>query len=98
MHATELTLDPNTAHRRLTLGNDNRMVTNGSTVDQQCLKHIDRFGSLYQPAGNLSFYRVSRIGEPTLIHSFGITPIPTELLYPGFGFITPDAQGYLQLL
>ncbi|CAL8378246.1 unnamed protein product [Gadus morhua 'NCC'] len=55
--ACDLTLDPNTAYRRLSLSEDNRKVTVGVYLDR--------------PAGSLSFYRVSPGGggsSDTLTH------------------------------
>ncbi|CAL8238951.1 unnamed protein product [Gadus morhua 'NCC'] len=62
--ACDLTLDPNTAHRRLSLSEGNRKVT---------LVREDRSVGVYldRPAGSLSFYRVSPGGggsSDTLTH------------------------------
>ncbi|CAL8347571.1 unnamed protein product [Gadus morhua 'NCC'] len=51
-YACDLTLDPNTAHRHLSLSEDNRKVTLVGE-DQSVGVYLDR------PAGCLSFYRVS---------------------------------------
>ncbi|CAL8390620.1 unnamed protein product [Boreogadus saida] len=62
--ACDLTLDPNTAHRRLSLSEDNRKVTRVGE-DQSVGVYLDR------PAGSLSFYRVSPGGggsSDTLTH------------------------------
>ncbi|CAL8325938.1 unnamed protein product [Boreogadus saida] len=63
-YACDLTLDPNTAHRRLSLSEDNRKVT-WVGEDQSVGVYLDR------PAGSLSFYRVSPGGggsSDTLTH------------------------------
>ncbi|XP_056443917.1 NACHT, LRR and PYD domains-containing protein 3-like [Gadus chalcogrammus] len=49
-YACDLTLDPNTAHRRLSLSEDNRKVTR-VRVDQSYPDHPDRFVSLPQVLG-----------------------------------------------
>ncbi|CAL8357737.1 unnamed protein product, partial [Gadus morhua 'NCC'] len=51
-YAFDLTLDPNTSHRDLSLSEDNRKVT-WVEEDQSVGVYLDR------PAGSLSFYRVS---------------------------------------
>ncbi|CAL8290746.1 unnamed protein product [Lota lota] len=51
-YACEITLDPNTAHRQLSLSEDNRKVTR-VREEQSVGVYLDR------PAGTLSFYRVS---------------------------------------
>uniref|UniRef100_A0A8C5APE2 Uncharacterized protein n=1 Tax=Gadus morhua TaxID=8049 RepID=A0A8C5APE2_GADMO len=48
-YACDLTLDPNTAHRRLSLSEDNRKVTR--VVDQSYPDHPERFDSLLQVLG-----------------------------------------------
>uniref|UniRef100_A0A8C5CE76 Uncharacterized protein n=1 Tax=Gadus morhua TaxID=8049 RepID=A0A8C5CE76_GADMO len=48
-YACDLTLDPNTAHRGLSLSEDNRKVTR--VVDQSYPDHPDRFDSLLQVLG-----------------------------------------------
>ncbi|CAL8282836.1 unnamed protein product [Boreogadus saida] len=63
-YACDLTLDPNTAYRRLSLSEDNRKVTLVGE-DQSVGVYLDR------PAGSLSFYRVSPGGggsSDTLTH------------------------------
>ncbi|CAL8374346.1 unnamed protein product [Boreogadus saida] len=63
-YACDLTLDPNTAHRELSLSEDNRKVTRVEE-DQSVGVYLDR------PAGSLSFYRVSPGGggsSKTLTH------------------------------
>ncbi|CAL8285037.1 unnamed protein product [Gadus morhua 'NCC'] len=63
-YACDLTLDPNTAHRDLSLSEDNRKVTRVGE-DQSVGVYLDR------PAGSLSFYRVSPGGggsSDTLTH------------------------------
>ncbi|CAL8239274.1 unnamed protein product [Gadus morhua 'NCC'] len=49
-YACDLTLDPNTAHRRLSLSEDNRKVTRVGE-DQSYPDHPDRFDSLVQVLG-----------------------------------------------
>uniref|UniRef100_A0A8C5FVT8 B30.2/SPRY domain-containing protein n=1 Tax=Gadus morhua TaxID=8049 RepID=A0A8C5FVT8_GADMO len=49
-YACDLTLDPNTAHRRLSLSEDNRKVT-WVGEDQSYPDHPDRFDSQYQVLG-----------------------------------------------
>ncbi|CAL8249742.1 unnamed protein product [Boreogadus saida] len=79
-YACELTLDPNTAHRQLSLSEDNRKVT-VVEEDQSVGVYLDR------PAGSLSFYRVSP-GEGgssdtlTLLHTFWSSFTQEDLL-PG---------------
>ncbi|CAL8300842.1 unnamed protein product [Gadus morhua 'NCC'] len=78
--ACDLTLDPNTAHRRLSLSEDNRKVTRVG-VDQSVGVYLDR------PAGSLSFYRVSPGGGGssdtlTHLHTFW-SPFTQEDLLPG---------------
>ncbi|CAL8399428.1 unnamed protein product [Gadus morhua 'NCC'] len=80
-YACELTLDPNTAHRRLSLSEDSRKVTWGEE-DQSVGVYLDR------PAGSLSFYRVSPGGGGssdtlTHIHTFQAS-FTQEVLLPGF--------------
>ncbi|CAL8302710.1 unnamed protein product [Gadus morhua 'NCC'] len=82
-YAWEITLDPNTAHRRLSLSEDNRKVT-WVEEDQSVGVYLDR------PAGSLSFYRVSPGGGGssdtlTHIHTFWSSFTQEDLL-PGFGF------------
>ncbi|CAL8360636.1 unnamed protein product [Boreogadus saida] len=83
-YACELTLDPNTAHGRLSLSEDNRKVTLVKE-NQSVGVYLDR------PAGTLSFYRVSP-GEGgssntlTHIHTFQSTFTQEDLL-PGFGLL-----------
>ncbi|CAL8357897.1 unnamed protein product [Gadus morhua 'NCC'] len=80
--ACDLTLDPNTAHRRLSLSEDNRKVTRvrgGQSVGV----YLDR------PAGSLSFYRVSPGGGGssdtlTHLHTFW-SSFNQEDLLPGAG-------------
>ncbi|CAL8290616.1 unnamed protein product [Lota lota] len=81
-YACELTLDPNTAHRQLSLSEDNRKVMK-VREDQSVGVYLDR------PAGTLSFYRVSPdVGGSsdtlTHIHTFQST-FTQEDLHPGFG-------------
>ncbi|CAL8397815.1 unnamed protein product [Arctogadus glacialis] len=80
-YACELTLDPNTAHRGLSLSEDNRKVT---WVEE----HQSVGVYLDQPGGSLSFYRVSPgVGGSsdtlTLLHTFQSTFTQEDLL-PGF--------------
>ncbi|CAL8290636.1 unnamed protein product [Lota lota] len=80
-YACELTLDPNTAHRQLSLSEDNRKVT-WVREEQSVGVYLDR------PAGTLSFYRVSPdVGGSsdtlTHIHTFQSTFTQEDLL-PGF--------------
>ncbi|CAL8407140.1 unnamed protein product [Arctogadus glacialis] len=82
-YACELTLDPNTAHRRLSLSEDNRKVTLVGW-NQLVGVYLDR------PAGSLSFYRVSPGGGGssdtlTHIHTF-CSSFTQEDLLPGFMF------------
>ncbi|CAL8309154.1 unnamed protein product [Gadus morhua 'NCC'] len=80
--ACELTLDPNTAGRLLSLSEDNRKVT--AVGDYHLVGvYLDR------PAGSLSFYRVSPGGGGssdtlTLIHTFWSSFTQEDLL-PGVG-------------
>ncbi|CAL8400202.1 unnamed protein product [Gadus morhua 'NCC'] len=88
-YACELTLDPNTAHRRLSLSQDNRKVT-GVEEDQSVGVYLDR------PAGSLSFYRVSPGGggsSDTLkhIHTFQAS-FTQEVLLPGVGLRKPGSS------
>ncbi|CAL8390587.1 unnamed protein product [Arctogadus glacialis] len=83
-YACELTLDPNTAHRQLSLSEDNRKVT-WVEEDQSVGVYLDR------PAGTLSFYRVSPGGGGssdtlTHIHTFQSTFTQEDLL-PGIWFM-----------
>ncbi|CAL8298307.1 unnamed protein product [Gadus morhua 'NCC'] len=80
-YACELTLDPNTAHRLLSLSEDNRKVTVVGE-DQSVGVYLDR------PAGSLSFYRVSPGGGGssdtlTHLHTFWSSFTQEDLL-PGF--------------
>ncbi|CAL8397618.1 unnamed protein product [Arctogadus glacialis] len=80
-YACELTLDPNTAHRGLSLSEDNRKVT-WVEEHQSVGVYLDR------PAGSLSFYSVSPGvgGSPdtlTHLHTFQSTFTKEDLL-PGF--------------
>ncbi|CAL8397814.1 unnamed protein product [Gadus morhua 'NCC'] len=79
-YACDLTLDPNTAHRRLSLSEDNRKVTRVGE-DQSVGVYLDR------PAGSLSFYEVSPGGGGssdtlTHIHTFWSSFTQEDLL-PG---------------
>ncbi|CAL8290482.1 unnamed protein product [Lota lota] len=90
--ACELTLDPNTAHRYLSLSEDNRKVT-WVREDQSVGVYLDR------PAGTLSFYRVSPdVGGSsdtlTHIHTFQSTFTQEDLL-PGFRFWKRIGEGGL---
>ncbi|CAL8399452.1 unnamed protein product [Gadus morhua 'NCC'] len=81
-YACELTLDPNTAYRELSLSEDSRKVTQGEE-DQSVGVYLDR------PAGSLSFYRVSPGGGGssdtlTHIHTFQAS-FTQEVLLPGVG-------------
>ncbi|CAL8407144.1 unnamed protein product, partial [Arctogadus glacialis] len=80
-YACELTLDPNTTFRRLSLSEDNRKVTRVGE-DQSVGVYLDR------PAGSLSFYRVSPGGGGssdtlTHVHTFQASFTQEDLL-PGF--------------
>ncbi|CAL8239053.1 unnamed protein product [Gadus morhua 'NCC'] len=80
--ACELTLDPNTTHRGLSLSEDNRKVTL-VREDQSVGVYLDR------PAGSLSFYRVSPGGGGssdtlTHLHTFWSSFTQEDLL-PGVG-------------
>ncbi|CAL8301089.1 unnamed protein product [Arctogadus glacialis] len=82
-YACELTLDPNTANRRLSLSEDNRKVTEVEE-DQSVGVYLD------QPAGSLSFYRVSPGGGGssdtlTHLHTFWSSFTQEDIL-PGLGF------------
>ncbi|CAL8386042.1 unnamed protein product [Boreogadus saida] len=82
-YACELTLDPNTAYRELSLCEDNREVTLVGEV-QSVGVYLDR------PAGSLSFYRVSPGGGGssdtlTHLHTFWSSFTQEDLL-PAFGF------------
>ncbi|CAL8361725.1 unnamed protein product [Arctogadus glacialis] len=90
--ACDLTLDPNTAYRLLSLSEDNRKVTVVEEV-QSYPDHPDRFDSwpqvLDRPAGSLSFYRVSPGGGGssdtlTHLHTFWSSFTQEDLL-PGVG-------------
>ncbi|CAL8390625.1 unnamed protein product [Boreogadus saida] len=79
-YACDLTLDPNTAHRDLSLSEDNRKVT-AVEEDQSVGVYLDR------PAGSLSFYRVSPGGGGssdtlTHLHTF-CSSFTQEDLLPG---------------
>ncbi|CAL8357951.1 unnamed protein product [Gadus morhua 'NCC'] len=79
-YACDLTLDPNTAHRHLSLSEDNRKVTRVGE-DQSVGVYLDR------PAGSLSFYRVSPGGGGssdtlTHLHTF-CSSFTQEDLLPG---------------
>ncbi|CAL8290506.1 unnamed protein product [Lota lota] len=92
--ACELTLDPNTAHRHLSLSEDNRKVML-VREDQSVGVYLDR------PAGTLSFYRVSPdVGgssdTQTHIHTFQST-FTQEDLHPGFGLCRDGASVSLSL-
>ncbi|CAL8399455.1 unnamed protein product [Gadus morhua 'NCC'] len=81
-YACELTLDPNTAHRELSLSEDSRKVTRVEE-DQSVGVYLDR------PAGTLSFCRVSPGGGGssdtlTHIHTFQAS-FTQEVLLPGVG-------------
>uniref|UniRef100_UPI003AAB35A6 protein NLRC3-like n=1 Tax=Centroberyx gerrardi TaxID=166262 RepID=UPI003AAB35A6 len=78
-YACELTLDPNTAHRNLSLSEDNRKATEvrEKPVSNRVAVYLD------WSAGSLSFYRVS---SDTLIHLHTFHSTFTEPLYPAFGF------------
>ena len=65
--ACELTLDPNTAHRRISLSEDNRKLTRVGE-DQSCPDHPDRFDSWLQVLGREAltgrcYWEVEREGE-----------------------------------
>ncbi|CAL8383251.1 unnamed protein product [Gadus morhua 'NCC'] len=81
-YACDLTLDPNTASRELSLSEDNRKVTRVGE-DQSVGVYLDR------PAGSLSFYRVSPGGGGssdtlTHLHTFWSSFTQEDLL-PGVG-------------
>ncbi|CAL8285027.1 unnamed protein product [Gadus morhua 'NCC'] len=83
-YACELTMDPNTTHRDLSLSEDNRKVIVFGE-DQSVGVYLDR------PAGSLSFYRVSPGGGGssdtlTHLHTFWSSFTQEDLL-PGFGVI-----------
>ncbi|KAL1005106.1 hypothetical protein UPYG_G00054580 [Umbra pygmaea] len=85
-YSCQLTLDPNTAYKKLCLSEGNRMVTWSNKV-QSYPDHPDRFTSyprvgvyLDHRAGTLSFYSVS--DTMTLLHRVQTTF--TQPLYPGF--------------
>ncbi|CAL8301149.1 unnamed protein product [Gadus morhua 'NCC'] len=87
-YACELTLDPNTANRRLSLSEDKRKLTRVGE-DQSVGVYLD------QPAGTLTFYRVSPGGGGssdilTHLHSFQSTFTQEDLL-PGFRKLNCDA-------
>ncbi|CAL8277914.1 unnamed protein product [Gadus morhua 'NCC'] len=80
--ACDLTLDPNTANRGLSLSEDNTKVTRVEE-NQSVGVYLDR------PAGSLSFYRVSPGGGGssdtlTHIHTFQASFTQEDLL-PGVG-------------
>ncbi|XP_059904464.1 NACHT, LRR and PYD domains-containing protein 12-like isoform X3 [Gadus macrocephalus] len=69
-YACELTLDPNTANRRLSLSEDNRKVT-GVGVDQSCPDHPERFALRPQVLGREAltgrcYWEVERNGRALL--------------------------------
>ncbi|CAL8385912.1 unnamed protein product [Boreogadus saida] len=87
--ACDLILDPNTAHRGLSLSEDNRKVTWGEE-NQSVGVYLDR------PAGSLSFYRVSPGGGGssdtlTHLHTF-CSSFTQEDLLPGLRNATPTYQ------
>ncbi|CAL8272933.1 unnamed protein product [Arctogadus glacialis] len=104
-YVCKLTLDPNTAHRRLSLSEDNRKVTlvgedhlyNGRGTGVRLSPAGPRVGVyLDRPAGTLSFYRVSPGGGGssdtlTLIHTFQSTFTQEDLL-PGFRLLRGGAS------
>ncbi|CAL8305825.1 unnamed protein product [Boreogadus saida] len=88
-YACELTLDPNTAFRGLSLSEENRKVTR--VVENQSVGvYLDR------PAGTLSFYRVSPGGggsSDTLKHIHTFQSIFSEEdLLPGFKLNKPGTS------
>ncbi|CAL8385969.1 unnamed protein product [Gadus morhua 'NCC'] len=90
----ELTLDPKTAYRRLSLSEDNRKVTR-VREDQSVGVYLDR------PAGSLSFYRVSpgQGGSPdtlTHLHTFWSSFTQEDLL-PGFGLWGDEGDSVSQV-
>ncbi|CAL8239218.1 unnamed protein product [Gadus morhua 'NCC'] len=90
--ACDLTLDPNTANRRLSLSKDNRKVT-WVGVGQSVGVYLDR------PAGSLSFYRVSPGGGGssdtlTHLHTFWSSFTQEDLLLgSGYGGGGPQRGG-----
>ncbi|CAL8300861.1 unnamed protein product [Gadus morhua 'NCC'] len=100
-YACDLTLDPNTAHRRLSLSEDNRKVTlvgefSRIRITQTDLTPCSRVGVyLDRPAGSLSFYRVSPGGGGssdtlTHLHTFWSSFTQEDLL-PGRPAAAPRA-------
>ncbi|CAL8277919.1 unnamed protein product [Gadus morhua 'NCC'] len=81
-YACELTLDPNTANRQISLSEENRKVTFVMGINFQSVGvYLDR------PAGSLSFYRVSPYGGGssdtlTHLHTFQASFTQEDLL-PG---------------
>ncbi|CAL8360209.1 unnamed protein product [Boreogadus saida] len=105
-YACDLTLNPNTAHKRLSLSEDKRKVT-FVEEKQAHPHHPKRFESQFQvlgvyldrPAGTLSFYRVSPGGGGssdtlTHIHTFQSTFTQEDLL-PGFRLWRLGSSGSL---
>ncbi|CAL8254254.1 unnamed protein product [Gadus morhua 'NCC'] len=93
-YACDLTLDPNTAHRGLSLSEDNRKVT-WVEEDQSVGVYLDR------PAGSLSFYRVSPGGGGssdtlTHLHTFWSSFTQEDLL-PGVRVGCPGSASLCRL-